>query len=256
MTGRARAERPLDVVELTGLEVRSVVGVYPHERTRTQPLVVGLALHVDLRAAGASDDVTDTVDYGRVTGEVRFLLERARFRLIESAAETIARWLLLPPSVDAPRPALARVVVRIDKPEALRGLARPSVIITRDASTTAAPASAHGGVAIESLHRGHDVAVARVRLAPGARIAPHRHETGEEHELTMSDGLCAVGQSLPWGMAVRWSTAQPHQWHNPTGLERSLLRVTLPPSADAPAPPAETTSLLAPTDYAPAGTRT
>lgn len=255
MSGR-RAPPTLDVVELGGLEVRSVVGVYPHERTRTQPLVVGLALHVDLCAAGASDDVADTVDYGRVIGEVRFLLERARFRLIESAAETIARWLLLPPSADAPHPPVRRVAVRIDKPEALRGLARPSVTITRDAVGIVAPTRACDGVTIERLHQGAEVAVARVRLAPGATISSHRHELGDEHELTLSDGLCALDQALPWGTAVSWPRGQAHRWHNPTGVERTLLRVTLPPSPDLPAPPVAAPTTPATIDYAPAGTRT
>ncbi len=249
------ADGALDVVELQGLEVRSVVGVYSHERTRTQPLVVGLALHVDLRAAGATDDVTHTVDYARVTAEVRFLLERARFRLIEAAAETVARWLLLPTSADVARPPVRRAVVRIDKPEALRGLARPSVTVTRDAAGTIAPAVAHLGVTLERLHEGGDVAVTRVRLAPGARIEPHVHEGAEEHELTMSDGLAALGHALPWGMAVRWAPGHVHHWHNPTSVERTLLRVTVPPSRDAPAAAAPSTTPPATTDYAPAGTR-
>ncbi|MBI1947697.1 MAG: dihydroneopterin aldolase [Deltaproteobacteria bacterium] len=254
MTGLGCQARPLDVVELHGLEVRCVVGVYGHERTRTQALVVGLELHLDLEAAGATDEVARTVDYGRVVGEVRFLLEHARFRLIESAAATVARWLVSPSSADAPRPQVRRAVVRIDKPDALRGLARPSVVLTRDADDGVLPSVVTPFGVVETLHRSREVAVTRVRLSPGAAIAAHRHQ-GEESELTIGDGLSAQGRPLPWGTAVSWPAGAVHGWHNGSGVEQTLLRVACPPSVDEPAELPVTPALPATTDYAPAGTR-
>ncbi|OGQ19817.1 MAG: hypothetical protein A2138_07425 [Deltaproteobacteria bacterium RBG_16_71_12] len=246
--------RALDVVELCGLEVRCVVGVYRHEHTRTQPLVLDVALHLDLAPAGASDDVARTVDYGRVAGEVRFLLEHARFRLIEAAADTVARWLLLPPTPDAPRPQVARAVVRIDKPEALRGLARPAVVITRDAADATVRATTTPFGVVERLHESAHLAVSRVRVAPGAEIGAHRHD-GEESELTIGDQLVAQGRPLPWGTAVTWPARAVHGWRNAGAGEQTLLRVARPPSNDEPAELLGAPAAPATTDYAPAGTR-
>jgi dihydroneopterin aldolase len=88
----------LDVLEVTGIEVRCIVGVYPHERDQPQPLIVDLALHLDTSVAGEREQMSATVDYGRLAGEVRFLLESCRFRLLETAAEAIARYALLGPT--------------------------------------------------------------------------------------------------------------------------------------------------------------
>lgn len=246
----------LDVVELKDLEVRCVVGLYGHERTRVQPLVVHLAMHLDLRAAGESDEVVHTVDYGRLAGEVRFLLEHGRFRLIESAAETLARYLLLPPTPDVPRPAVQRVVVRIDKPEALRALARPAVVIARSAAQGAPVVERTGFGSVEVLHRSEQVAVARVRVLPDAWIDTHRHSHADEAELTLGDHLDAQGRPLPWLTAVQWPRLLPHRWHNRGSVEQTILRVVRPPSVDEACEEATDGFALPPTtDYAPAGTR-
>ena len=47
-----------------------VHGVLPEEQVRPQPFEVDVELLVDLRAAGASDDLADTVDYGAVSDAV------------------------------------------------------------------------------------------------------------------------------------------------------------------------------------------
>lgn len=246
----------LDVVELSELEVRCVVGVYRHERERAQPLSVRLQAHLELRPAGDTDEVAATVDYGRLAGEVRFLLEHARFRLIEAAAETIARYLLLPPTADAPRPQVQRAVVRIDKPEALRGLARPAVTITRSLDDVTARVEQTSFGLVEALHHSRDVTVSRVRLSPGQRIPTHVHRDSDEAELTLGDRLETQGRWLPWGTAVAWPRALAHAWNNPSTVEQTLLRVARPHALDEPsAAPAESLQLPASTDFAPAGTR-
>ena len=245
-----------DVVELAELEVRCVIGVYGHERTRVQPLTVHLALLLDLRPAGDSDDVKHTVDYGRLAGEVRFVLEHARFQLIESAAETLARYLLLPPTPDVPRPQVRRAVVRIDKPEALRGLAQPAVVLTRSLEQVALTVERTAFGSIEILHRSREVAVSRVRVLPGAYVDTHLHSAGDEAELTLGDALDAQGRPLPWGTAVTWPRKVAHRWHNRGDVEQTVLRVTRPPCVDELCEE-QTDGFAQPstTDYAPAGTR-
>ena len=256
MSGGRSCAHVHDVVELAALDVRCVVGVYGHERTRVQPLTLHLAMHLDLRPAGDSDEVAHTIDYGRVAGEVRFLLEHARFRLIESAAETIARYLLLPPTADALRPQVQRAVVRVDKPEALRGLARPAVVVTREVAEVAPRVTAAAFGSIEVLHQSRYVTVSRVRVRPGANIDAHRHHDADEAELTLDDGLEAQGRALPWSTGVVWARGQVHQWENRSAAERTLLRVARPFAADEPVAVAAAELVLPATiDYAPAGTR-
>ena len=59
-----------DRIELRGLRVLGAHGALPEERQRAQPFEVDLDLELDLRPAGRSDRLADTVDYGAVTEAV------------------------------------------------------------------------------------------------------------------------------------------------------------------------------------------
>ena len=79
-----------DRIELRGLRVVARVGVLDHERQHYQPLELDLDLVVDLAAAGASDDLADTVDYGAVCATVVDTAAAGHVALLERLATRIA----------------------------------------------------------------------------------------------------------------------------------------------------------------------
>jgi dihydroneopterin aldolase len=83
-----------DRIELRGLRLVGVVGVLPEERTRAQPLVADLDLVVDTSAAGRSDALEDTVDYGAVCDLVAATVAHAQPQLLERLVELIATAVL------------------------------------------------------------------------------------------------------------------------------------------------------------------
>jgi dihydroneopterin aldolase len=80
-----------DAIQLRGLRATGVHGILPEERSRAQPFEVDLDLEVDLRAAGGSDDLADTVDYGAVVESVAEEIAGPHADLLEHLAERIAR---------------------------------------------------------------------------------------------------------------------------------------------------------------------
>jgi dihydroneopterin aldolase len=78
-----------DRIELRGLRVMARCGVLPEEVARAQPFEVDLELEVDLAAAGVSDELTDTVDYGHVVEQVVAACE-GHHQLMERLADLIA----------------------------------------------------------------------------------------------------------------------------------------------------------------------
>lgn len=78
-----------DRIELRGLRVVARVGVLPHEQAADQPLEVDLDLEVDLEAAGASDALTDTVDYAAVCDAVVAALRDGHVDLLERLAARV-----------------------------------------------------------------------------------------------------------------------------------------------------------------------
>jgi dihydroneopterin aldolase len=81
---------PADRIELRGLRALGVIGVRPEEQEQAQPFEVDLDLGVDLRAAGASDDLADTVDYGAIATAATAVVTGERHQLLERVAQRIA----------------------------------------------------------------------------------------------------------------------------------------------------------------------
>lgn len=79
-----------DRIELRGLRASGYCGALPEEIQRPQPLEVDLGLEVDLRRAGESDALDDTVDYGALCSIVERVITTERFTLLERLAERLA----------------------------------------------------------------------------------------------------------------------------------------------------------------------
>ncbi|MBM3660559.1 MAG: dihydroneopterin aldolase [Actinobacteria bacterium] len=80
----------MDRILITGLRELGVHGVLPEEKLRPQPFEVDVELTVDLIAAGESDDLDDTVDYGAVCEAISRVVSSERYDLIERLATRIA----------------------------------------------------------------------------------------------------------------------------------------------------------------------
>ncbi|WP_370689282.1 dihydroneopterin aldolase [Phenylobacterium sp.] len=94
---------------VTGLKIDAEIGVYSHEKGKSQPLVVDVEL--DVPAAGA-EKLSDTVNYEMVGEAARSIAAEGHIGLVEAFAERLARACLLDPRV-------TRARVRVEKPLAL-----------------------------------------------------------------------------------------------------------------------------------------
>ncbi|MEJ9077237.1 MULTISPECIES: dihydroneopterin aldolase [Gordonia] len=79
-----------DRIELRGLRVRGNHGVFDHEKRDGQEFIVDVTLWVDLRAAAASDDLADTVDYGTLAQRAHDIIAGPSRDLIETVSAEIA----------------------------------------------------------------------------------------------------------------------------------------------------------------------
>lgn len=100
-----------DTITLTGITAVGHHGVFDHERRDGQPFVVDVVLHLDLRPAGTSDDLTQTAHYGELAQQITGIITGEPLNLIEALAERIAAHVLASFPVDA-------VEVTVHKPKA------------------------------------------------------------------------------------------------------------------------------------------
>ena len=79
-----------DELAVTGIECFAHHGVFDFEKWEGQAFVVDLVLGIDTRAAAASDDLQDTVNYGTLALDVKAAVERDPVDLIETVVQRIA----------------------------------------------------------------------------------------------------------------------------------------------------------------------
>ena len=78
-----------DLINLDNIEAFSRLGVFQEEKDNGQNIRVNLSMSLDLRKAGASDDLKDTVDYGEVSKLVRETASKKEYSLVEHLAQEI-----------------------------------------------------------------------------------------------------------------------------------------------------------------------
>jgi dihydroneopterin aldolase len=116
----------VDRLKLTGIEVFAHHGVLPEEKQIGQRFLIDLEVELDLRAAGMTDNLAETIDYGGLAERVHELVAGNRWNLIEKVAEETAEMVLSVPTIKA-------VKVTVHKPNAPIAVdfADVSVIIDR-----------------------------------------------------------------------------------------------------------------------------
>lgn len=101
-----------DCIILTGLRAFGRHGVFPEEKKEGQQFVVDATLEVDTAVAAASDDLADTVDYGRAADLIVEIVGGPSHDLVETVANRIADAML------KEFPPVRAVTITVHKPSA------------------------------------------------------------------------------------------------------------------------------------------
>lgn len=102
----------MDTILIEGLSTQASIGVFDWEKQIQQRLELDLALETDLAKPAHSEQLSDTVDYARISQDVLGLIHQRHYDLIETLAETIAERLLQ-------HPLISRVTLTLRKPDAV-----------------------------------------------------------------------------------------------------------------------------------------
>lgn len=113
----------MDKISIKNLEVFANHGVYPEETRLGQKFLINAELGLDTRNAGMTDDLAKSVNYGEVSHFITTFLTEHTYKLIETAAEQIARAILLEYEL------VQEVTIAIHKPWAPIGLPLEDVAV-------------------------------------------------------------------------------------------------------------------------------
>lgn len=83
-----------DVITISGISATGFHGVFDHERREGQMFVVDVKVATSFRVSAASDDVSDTLDYGLMSQAVVEEIQGGPYNLIEKLASVIVDRLM------------------------------------------------------------------------------------------------------------------------------------------------------------------
>jgi dihydroneopterin aldolase len=187
-----------------------------------------LYLELDTRTAGERERLRDSVDYAALTTQLAFLLGACRFRMLETAAHALARYLLLPPALGERRAQIEALRLRLTKPSALGGRALPYLEICRDVSDVALQTEVSKFGRVDIVLETSEAGIYRLNVAPGESIPLHVHRQMRESELVLSEGLLCQGNPVAPGTIFHWPLHTAHRYDNPTPRFQSILCVDSP----------------------------
>jgi 7,8-dihydroneopterin aldolase/epimerase/oxygenase len=102
----------MDKIFIHNMEFYGYHGLFPEENRLGQRFFVSLVIEMDLKAAGQTDDMDKSVDYGVLYAITKEIVEGEAKKLIEAVAENIASSIL------QQLPQIKAITVKIDKPSA------------------------------------------------------------------------------------------------------------------------------------------
>lgn len=113
----------MDFIFIEGMLVDANVGIFPRERSASQPLEINMTFGVP-DAAAVRDDIADTIGYDQVVDRIREVLAQRQFNLLETLGEFVVQ--LMFEEFNAPW-----VRVSIAKPGVMKNVRRVGVFIER-----------------------------------------------------------------------------------------------------------------------------
>jgi dihydroneopterin aldolase / 2-amino-4-hydroxy-6-hydroxymethyldihydropteridine diphosphokinase len=160
----------LDQIALSGLKVFGHHGVLAAERLDGQEFIVDAALAVDTTAAGATDDLSRTVDYSLLADRLAGIVAGEPVALIEALAGRLAAACLAEPAVMAAQ-------VTVHKPDAPVAQHVRDITVSITRSRVVLALGSNLGDRLANLQAGLDVLAAgpgldRVAVSPVYQTAP------------------------------------------------------------------------------------
>lgn len=114
----------MDKIFIKDLNARGIIGVNQWERAVLQEIHISLELFLDLKTAGLTDNIEDTISYSEIAKKALTIAETMQRQTVEALANDLAEMCLQYPKVN-------KVKVTVEKPGAVRFVGSVGVEIER-----------------------------------------------------------------------------------------------------------------------------
>ncbi|WP_395344864.1 dihydroneopterin aldolase [Ningiella sp. W23] len=125
----------MDKVYIQGLTLYSLIGVYDFERHKKQRVIADVTLYSDLSKAASTDNVLDTLDYGKVAERLDDIAANASYQLLEALAHKMISTVFDEFAVD-------KLELSLSKPDILDNATNVGVTFVRERAASSKKAQA------------------------------------------------------------------------------------------------------------------
>lgn len=115
---------PMDKIFINRLRLDCIIGIYPNERIKLQPLEIDLEMCCDIRTAASTKDLNKSLNYAAISDAVIHFCQQAKAELLETLAEDLCSMLAKDFGVEG-------VKLTIHKPKAVPEAQSVGVSISR-----------------------------------------------------------------------------------------------------------------------------
>ena len=113
-----------DKVFIKGLELLLSVGIYDHEKTKPQRVIINMTFEVAGNSGKSLKSIDEVVSYEKAVEIIREVTGRRHYDLLEELAEEIVKNLKFDNRIE-------RITLSLEKPDIIEGAAGVGVEITR-----------------------------------------------------------------------------------------------------------------------------
>ncbi|MFT7259754.1 MAG: dihydroneopterin aldolase [Glaciecola sp.] len=115
----------MDLVKIQGLTVHALIGVFDFERHAKQRLILDVDMLTDLSLAASTDDVKNTIDYGKVAQRLADVAGGSSYFLLEALAQEMLDMIFAEFNPH-------KVTLTVNKPDILKEAVNVAICMTRE----------------------------------------------------------------------------------------------------------------------------
>jgi FolB domain-containing protein len=219
---------------VSNLNVQCIIGVWAHEKLTPQRLGVDLRLLFDGTAAGATDDLSNTINYAQLTETMTFVLQQGAFELLETASQMLWSYLMIDPLPSQRTPSVSFAEVTLTKFDALAGNTLAKIVARGDRVDRVPEQETHSWGTVDIALENKKLGIYRLNIGPGKMLPLHHHEIMQESEFILDEGLILIqpnkpDRALKPGDQFQWSAGEVHGYYNSSDQWASILCMDTPP---------------------------
>nr|WP_297348255.1 dihydroneopterin aldolase [uncultured Glaciecola sp.] len=117
----------MNLVKIQGLTVHALIGVFDFERHVKQRLILDVDMFTDLSLAASTDDVKNTIDYGKVAQRLADIAGGSSYFLLEALAKEMLDMIFAEFNPQ-------KVTLTVNKPDILKEAVNVAICMTRERS--------------------------------------------------------------------------------------------------------------------------